>query len=238
MEIPTSVEKIWREAFKDNELTTIEIPNTVKEIGSEAFLGNNLTSLTIPDAVTEIGVRAFGTNSGEGDGLIQISLASFKNATKIWREQYTRYELQNNAQNDVFKNTKKFLSAIGLRLSDEPTFEEVPVNVHLGLPPNISSEELNDLVPEVEAYVSCQLAPIQTMCAGGEINCPANCINKSESFAWVKFNSSMEAGGFGMYNLKIAYPTNEAFLPLKLRASFTYKGENYLSNEISKANGL
>lgn len=170
--------------------------------------------------------------------MIQISLASFKNATKIWREQYTRYELQNNAQNDAFKNTKKFLSAIGLRLSDEPTLEKVPVNVNLGFSSSISSEELDGLVPTIEAYVSCQMPPIQTICASGMIQCPENCVNKSEPFSWIKFNSSIEAKGFNNYDLKIDYPTNEAFLPIKLRASLTYKNENYLSSEISKESGL
>lgn len=59
--IPNSVTKIGREAFKGcTELTSVTFPKSVTKIGSKAFEGcTGLTSITIPDSITVIGSEAF-----------------------------------------------------------------------------------------------------------------------------------------------------------------------------------
>ena len=57
------VKYIGENAFRDNNLTSVEIPDSVNSIGENAFSYNNLMSLEIPGSVTSIGDNAFFENN-------------------------------------------------------------------------------------------------------------------------------------------------------------------------------
>ena len=61
--IPNSVTSIGDFAFYNNNLTSVYIGDSVTSIGESAFYENNLTSVTIPNSVTSIGNAAFAENS-------------------------------------------------------------------------------------------------------------------------------------------------------------------------------
>jgi hypothetical protein len=54
---------IGKEAFRNNNLTSVTIPDSVISIEDRAFWNNNLTSVTIPASVTYIGDGAFSNNN-------------------------------------------------------------------------------------------------------------------------------------------------------------------------------
>ncbi|MEO9510874.1 MAG: BspA family leucine-rich repeat surface protein [Flavobacteriaceae bacterium] len=62
VEIPESVTDIKYGAFRGNQLTSVTIHDTVTSIGTYAFAGNQLTNVTIPNSVTEIGRYTFQYN--------------------------------------------------------------------------------------------------------------------------------------------------------------------------------
>lgn len=63
--IPSTVTRIGIDAFKGQDLSSVNIPNSVTSIGSGAFNGcTNLTSVKIPESVTVIGQNAFSWDSG------------------------------------------------------------------------------------------------------------------------------------------------------------------------------
>ena len=58
----SSTKKIGKNAFYNNNITSIHIPDSVIEIGAYAFEKNLLTSVEIPNSVTKIGQNAFDKN--------------------------------------------------------------------------------------------------------------------------------------------------------------------------------
>lgn len=60
--IPNSVTSIEYSAFRNNQLTSVTVPDSVTSIGDHAFERNQLTSVTIPDSVTSIGGATFRFN--------------------------------------------------------------------------------------------------------------------------------------------------------------------------------
>jgi len=77
------VKKIYREAFKNSDITEVIIPDSVTSIGSSAFYGcTSLTSVTIGDSVTSIGNSAFSwcyslTSVTIGDSVTSIGSSAF-----------------------------------------------------------------------------------------------------------------------------------------------------------------
>ena len=63
--LPSALESIGNDAFKDNSLDLIIIPDTVTSIGSNAFQNNALTSVTLPSVLESIGNNAFKDNDLE-----------------------------------------------------------------------------------------------------------------------------------------------------------------------------
>lgn len=49
-------------AFRDNQLETVELPDTVTEIGASAFANNQLKAITLPVKLTKVGQEAFSGN--------------------------------------------------------------------------------------------------------------------------------------------------------------------------------
>ena len=60
--IPNDITSIGDNAFRGNQLTSIDIPDAVTEIGNFAFFDNNLTSVDLPGSLTSIGQYAFRSN--------------------------------------------------------------------------------------------------------------------------------------------------------------------------------
>ena len=52
-------------AFRDNQLETVELPDTVTEIGASAFANNQLKGVTLPSKLTKVGQEAFSGNQVE-----------------------------------------------------------------------------------------------------------------------------------------------------------------------------
>ena len=52
-------------AFRDNQLDTVELPDTVTEIGASAFANNQLKAITLPVKLTKVGQEAFSGNQIE-----------------------------------------------------------------------------------------------------------------------------------------------------------------------------
>lgn len=52
-------------AFRDNQLDTVELPDTVTEIGASAFANNQLKGVTLPVKLTKVGQEAFSGNQIE-----------------------------------------------------------------------------------------------------------------------------------------------------------------------------
>lgn len=52
-------------AFRDNQLETVELPDTVTEIGASAFANNQLKAITLPVKLTKVGQEAFSGNQIE-----------------------------------------------------------------------------------------------------------------------------------------------------------------------------
>lgn len=52
-------------AFRDNQLETVELPDTVTEIGASAFANNQLKGVTLPVKLTKVGQEAFSGNQIE-----------------------------------------------------------------------------------------------------------------------------------------------------------------------------
>lgn len=52
-------------AFRDNQLDTVELPDTVTEIGASAFANNQLKGVTLPVKLTKVGQEAFTGNQIE-----------------------------------------------------------------------------------------------------------------------------------------------------------------------------
>lgn len=63
VELPSKLEVIGANAFRDAGVKDIQFPNTLKRIGTSAFLSNSLTSVVLPDSVTELSDGAFATNT-------------------------------------------------------------------------------------------------------------------------------------------------------------------------------
>ena len=57
-----SVIEIRRDAFYDEQLTSVVLPSNLEKIGANAFGRNQLTSVTLPDTVIWIGGNAFSSN--------------------------------------------------------------------------------------------------------------------------------------------------------------------------------
>lgn len=49
-------------AFRDNQLETVELPDTVTEIGASAFANNKLKGVTLPSKLAKVGQEAFSGN--------------------------------------------------------------------------------------------------------------------------------------------------------------------------------
>lgn len=49
-------------AFRDNQLETVELPDTVTEIGASAFANNQLKGVTLPSKLAKVGQEAFSGN--------------------------------------------------------------------------------------------------------------------------------------------------------------------------------
>lgn len=49
-------------AFRDNQLDTVELPDTVSEIGASAFANNQLKGVTLPSKLAKVGQEAFSGN--------------------------------------------------------------------------------------------------------------------------------------------------------------------------------
>lgn len=60
-----SVTVIPANAFRDNQLDTVELPDTVTEIGASAFANNQLKAITLPVKLTKVGQEAFSGNQIE-----------------------------------------------------------------------------------------------------------------------------------------------------------------------------
>lgn len=52
-------------AFRDNQLDTVELPDTVTEIGASAFANNKLKGVTLPSKLVKVGQEAFSGNQIE-----------------------------------------------------------------------------------------------------------------------------------------------------------------------------
>lgn len=52
-------------AFRDNQLETVELPDTVTEIGASAFANNQLQAVTLPSKLAKVGQEAFSGNQIE-----------------------------------------------------------------------------------------------------------------------------------------------------------------------------
>ena len=52
-------------AFRDNQLDTVELPDTVTEIGASAFANNQLKGVTLPSKLAKVGQEAFSGNQIE-----------------------------------------------------------------------------------------------------------------------------------------------------------------------------
>ena len=52
-------------AFRDNQLDTVELPDTVSEIGASAFANNQLKGVTLPSKLVKVGQEAFSGNQIE-----------------------------------------------------------------------------------------------------------------------------------------------------------------------------
>lgn len=63
LELPNSLKKIGRSAFKNNSIFELKLPSQLESIGEEAFLGNSINKLTIPDSMKSISKYAFAENS-------------------------------------------------------------------------------------------------------------------------------------------------------------------------------
>ncbi len=74
---------IENNAFRDNQLTSVQIPDGVTSIGINTFLNNQLASVIIPNSVTSIGAGAFRDNQLSSvelsDGLTSIGGGTFYN---------------------------------------------------------------------------------------------------------------------------------------------------------------
>lgn len=57
--VPTGVEEIANNAFRNTKIEKVSLPNTLKKIGENAFYGTSLMYVTIPKNVEEIGNNAF-----------------------------------------------------------------------------------------------------------------------------------------------------------------------------------
>ena len=83
-----TVTSIGRNAFSQDNLTSVNIPNSVKIINSGAFAINNLTSLDLPDSITTIDNDAFCRN--------QLTYVHLPNSiTKISSESFAGNNLTN-----------------------------------------------------------------------------------------------------------------------------------------------
>lgn len=60
--LPSGLQKIGNNAFRNSGLADVVFPDNLKEIGMSAFLMNNLSSVILPDTVNKLGSGAFATN--------------------------------------------------------------------------------------------------------------------------------------------------------------------------------
>ncbi|WP_122821094.1 SpaA isopeptide-forming pilin-related protein [Varibaculum vaginae] len=59
---PKRLTKISDNAFRDNQLKTVELPRYVTEIGASAFANNQLSGITLPPNLQKVGQEAFSGN--------------------------------------------------------------------------------------------------------------------------------------------------------------------------------
>ena len=89
-ESPSQLQYIGKDAFRDNELSTVKFPRNLKTIASGAFVNNDLQgTLVIPNSITNIEDSAFNnTNLTEviiknTEGSVNISASAFPSTTTI-----------------------------------------------------------------------------------------------------------------------------------------------------------
>ncbi|MCT4508446.1 MAG: leucine-rich repeat protein [Tepidibacter sp.] len=107
-------------AFKGNQLTSVDIPNSVEVIGYNAFENNKLTSVTIPNGLTMIGNSVFKNN--------QIaSLEIPNNVTKIGESAFEKNQLKSIE----ISNSVTFIGYTAFK-ENQLTSVKMPANMTLG----------------------------------------------------------------------------------------------------------
>ena len=148
-----SVGYIGSYAFEYNKLKKIKLGKGLKEINHCAFLGNKIEELTFSDNIMDIDYGNF--DSVQILNLVDIDLKYFRYFTKKLRHIFYnlkeinikfKYNLSylEQVKFDMLKNTKYFNILINADYEEKQDKKAV-----------IDDEDINDLVNEIDAFLSC-----------------------------------------------------------------------------------
>lgn len=148
-----SVGYIGSYAFEYNKLKKIKLGKGLKEINHCTFLGNKIEELTFSDNIMDIDYGNF--DSVQILNLVDIDLKYFRYFTKKLRHIFYnlkeinikfKYKLSylEQVEFDMLKNTKYFNILINADYEEKQDKKAV-----------IDDEDINDLVNEIDAFLSC-----------------------------------------------------------------------------------